>query len=163
MATTDPLTGIFNRRRFFERLDSEWSRCRRRACAMSILMLDIDEFKQVNDAHGHAVGDSVLRSLVGAAADLLRSEDVFARLGGEEFAVLLPEIAEDGATTVAERLRSHLSQVRVDSPSGTVRCTVSIGVAEARLAKESPDATLKRADDALYQAKAAGRDQVCVG
>ncbi len=163
LATTDPLTGIYNRRRFFEKLEKEWSRARRHSRSLTIIMFDLDLFKQVNDTHGHAVGDSVLCALVKAAEQLLRGEDVFARIGGEEFAILLPEINLEGATAVAERLREHLAEVEVMAPDGPVRCTVSIGVAQGRLAKESPDATLKRADDALYRAKDAGRNRVCVG
>ncbi len=162
LATTDPLTGIYNRRRFFEKLEKEWSRARRHAHPLTVMMFDLDFFKQVNDTHGHAVGDTVLVALVDAAAKLLRGEDVFARLGGEEFAILLPEIALEGTTAVAERMRRHLAEVDVTAPDGPIRCTVSIGVAQGRLAQESPDAALKRADDALYRAKETGRNRVCV-
>ncbi len=163
LATTDPLTGICNRRRFFERLELEWSRARRHSRPMSILMFDLDHFKKVNDTHGHAVGDSVLKDLCAEADDLLRSEDVLARLGGEEFAVILPEIDRRTAETVAERLRQRLAAVEVTAPEGVVRCTVSIGVIQCRLAHESLDVALKRVDDALYRAKRSGRNLVCSG
>ncbi len=163
LATTDPLTGICNRRRFFERLELEWSRARRHSRPMSILMFDLDHFKRVNDTHGHAVGDSVLKDLCKEADDLLRSEDVLARLGGEEFAVILPEIDRKTAEAVAERLRQRLASVEVAAPEGVVRCTVSIGVIQCRLAHESLDVALKRVDDALYRAKRSGRNLVCSG
>ena len=163
LATTDPLTGICNRRRFFERLELEWSRARRHSRPMSILMFDLDHFKRVNDTHGHAVGDSVLKDLCKEADDLLRSEDVLARLGGEEFAVILPEIDRTTAEAVAERLRKRLASVEIAAPEGVVRCTVSIGVIQCRLAHESLDVALKRVDDALYRAKKSGRNLVCSG
>lgn len=163
LATTDPLTGISNRRLFFERLELEWSRSRRHSRPLSILMFDLDHFKRINDTHGHAVGDSVLKGLCAAADDVLRSEDVLARLGGEEFAVILPEIDRATAESVAERLRQRLAAVEVEAPEGLVRCTVSIGVIQCRLAQESLDIALKRVDDALYRAKNSGRNLVCSG
>lgn len=163
LATTDPLTGIANRRRFFDQLEVELARARRHGRSLSLIMVDIDHFKRVNDQHGHAVGDTTLRALVEAMLEVLRSEDLVARLGGEEFAAILPEVDADGAMAVAERLRSRLATVEINAPEGTVRCTVSIGVAQARPAHESPERTLKRADDALYGAKRAGRDRVVRG
>jgi len=163
LATTDPLTGISNRRRFFERLELEWSRARRHSRPLSILMFDLDHFKRINDTHGHAVGDSVLIGLCGQAGEILRSEDVLARLGGEEFAVILPEIDRQTAEGVAERLRLGLAAVEVTAPEGAIRCTVSIGVIQCRLAHESLDVALKRVDDELYRAKRSGRNMVCSG
>ncbi len=163
LATTDPLTGISNRRRFFERLELEWSRARRHSRPLSILMFDLDHFKRINDTHGHAVGDSVLTGLCAQADEILRSEDVLARLGGEEFAVILPEIDRQTAEAVAERLRQGLAAVEVSAPEGVIRCTVSIGVIQCRLAHESLDVALKRVDDELYRAKRSGRNLVCSG
>lgn len=163
LATTDPLTGIFNRRRFFERLELEWSRARRHSRPLSLLMFDLDHFKKINDTHGHAVGDSVLKDLCKEADDLLRSEDVLARLGGEEFAIILPEIDRKTAENVAERLRQRLASVETSAPEGVIRCTVSVGVVQCRLAHESLDVALKRVDDALYRAKRSGRNLVCSG
>lgn len=163
LATTDPLTGISNRRRFFERLELEWSRARRHSRPLSILMFDLDHFKRINDTHGHAVGDSVLTDLCAQADEILRSEDVLARLGGEEFAVILPEIDRQTAEAVAERLRKGLAAVEVSAPEGVIRCTVSIGVIQCRLAHESLDVALKRVDDELYRAKRSGRNLVCSG
>ncbi len=162
LATTDPLTGIANRRSFFDRLETEWARARRHTRRLSLLTFDIDHFKRVNDAHGHAIGDAVLKSLVQAAQSLLRVEDTLARLGGEEFAVILPEVDREGARVVGERLRERLAEVEVAVPDGVVSCTVSVGVAQARPAHESPDRALQRADDALYAAKEAGRNTVIV-
>jgi diguanylate cyclase (GGDEF)-like protein/PAS domain S-box-containing protein len=162
LATTDPLTGIANRRSFFDRLETEWARARRHTRRLSLLTFDIDHFKRVNDAHGHASGDAVLMALVAAAQSLLRVEDTLARLGGEEFAVILPEVDREGARVVGERLRERLAEVRVPVPEGIVTCTVSVGVAQARPAHESPDRALQRADDALYAAKEAGRNTVIV-
>ena len=163
LATTDPLTGIANRRSFFDRLETEWARARRHNRRLSLLTFDIDHFKRVNDAHGHASGDAVLNALVEAAKSVLRAEDTLARLGGEEFAVILPEVDGDGARVVGERLRQRLAEVEVTVPDGVVRCTVSVGVAQARPVHESPDRALRRADDALYAAKDAGRNAVIVG
>ena len=163
LATTDPLTGLNNRRRFFEILEREWARSRRHSRPMSILMFDLDHFKNINDIHGHAVGDSVLVCLTAAAKDVLRSEDILGRLGGEEFAVVLPEADRSTAEAIAERLRQRLGGISVDAPEGTVRCTISVGVIQCRLAHESLDVALKRADDALYRAKRSGRNMVCTG
>ncbi len=163
LATTDPLTGIANRRRFFECLELEWSRGRRHSRPLSILMFDLDHFKKINDTHGHAVGDSVLKGLCAEANKILRSEDIFARLGGEEFAVILPEIDRKTAEAVAERLRQGLAAVEVAAPEGVIRCTISIGVIQCRLAQESLDVALKRVDDELYRAKRSGRNLVCAG
>jgi len=163
LATTDPLTGLCNRRLFFERLELEWGRARRHSRPLSVLMFDLDHFKNINDVHGHAVGDSVLTCLTAEAQDVLRSEDVLGRLGGEEFAVILPETDRSTGETIAERLRRRLAAVNVDAPEGQVRCTVSVGVVQCRLAHESLDVALKRADDALYHAKRSGRNMVCAG
>lgn len=163
LATTDPLTGINNRRSFFDTYEREWSRARRLSRPLALLMFDVDHFKRVNDQHGHAVGDEVLRALVVPAGDLLRGEDTLARLGGEEFVVLLPGVEESGAEVVADRLRQSLSEVRVKAPEGTACCTVSVGVVQCRLVKESPDGALKRVDEALYAAKRGGRNRVVVG
>ncbi len=104
-----------------------------------------------------------MKDLCKEANDLLRSEDVLARLGGEEFAVILPEIDRTTAEAVAERLRKRLASVEIAAPEGVVRCTVSIGVIQCRLAHESLDVALKRVDDALYRAKKSGRNLVCSG
>lgn len=160
LATTDSLTGIFNRRKFFEELEREWSRARRHTRPLSLIMFDVDYFKLVNDTHGHAVGDLVLKRLVEESRKSLRSEDIFCRLGGEEFGVILPEVTLDGARVLAERIRVDLEAMEVELSNGVVGCTVSLGVADCDLAGESMDRALKRVDDALYDAKKSGRNRV---
>jgi len=162
LATTDSLTGIFNRRKFFEELEKEWSRARRHSRPLSLIMFDIDHFKAVNDNFGHSIGDNVLCALVEKTQELLRSEDIFCRLGGEEFGILLPEVPLDGAEILAERIREALEDVVTLTPDGNVSCTVSLGVAQCRPISESMDHALKRTDDALYEAKRAGRNRVKV-
>jgi len=160
LATTDSLTGILNRRKFFEEMEKEWSRARRHSRSLSLIMCDLDEFKSINDLHGHAVGDRVLQGLVTKTNELLRSEDLFARLGGEEFCILLPEVKLEGAGILAERIRAALEDLEIESPSCTISCTVSFGVVACQLALESIDRALQRADDALYEAKRRGRNRV---
>jgi len=162
LATTDPLTGAFNRRHFFEHFDTEWARARRHRRPLSVLMIDIDDFKDVNDRYGHAVGDVALKAVVEILQHVLRTEDVLARMGGDEFAALLAENDLEGARVTAERVRDGLTSARIASPDGSFSLTVSIGVAQCMLDSGSPDACLNRADHALYAAKHAGRDTVRV-
>lgn len=163
-AQTDALTGLCNRRHFYTLGRRELARCARTGAPLSLLMLDIDHFKSVNDSHGHETGDQALVALAGACAPELRENDVLARLGGEEFAVLLPDTGIATARHVAERLRAALAGLSLRSSAGaSLGFTVSIGVscAQAWTADEL-DAMLRRADAALYRAKAAGRNQVMV-
>ncbi|OPY93058.1 MAG: Response regulator PleD [Syntrophaceae bacterium PtaU1.Bin231] len=160
-AHTDPLTGVGNRRHFFEEAARELSRSRRNDKPLAMLMLDIDRFKGINDAYGHDAGDAVLRALCATSLATVRTIDVFARIGGEEFAVLLPETAVKEAEPVAERLRARLAVTPVDLPGGkSVSFTVSVGVSAMRPGEDSCEEILKRADKALYEAKAAGRNRV---
>jgi diguanylate cyclase (GGDEF)-like protein/PAS domain S-box-containing protein len=156
-AQTDPLTGLFNRRGFLEQLGKAVNskRERERGC---LALFDIDYFKRVNDGHGHAAGDQVLREFAFAAVTELRDEDVIGRIGGEEFAVLLRGASLDQAVAVCERFRARVAGMEVDTPTGVkVGVTVSIGVAaiEPGLAQ---DELLRIADEALYRAKRAGRN-----
>jgi diguanylate cyclase (GGDEF)-like protein len=128
-----------------------------------VLVVDVDHFKAVNDEHGHAVGDAVLIELVGLVRGLLRAEDLLARIGGEEFAAVLPEIDQAGAERAAQRIRRRVAAREFLDRTEGLRLTVSIGVARCQIEDETPDESLKRADDALYAAKAAGRNRVCVG
>lgn len=155
MATTDALTGVLNRRRFYELLDDELQRAARYDERFSLIMLDIDHFKRVNDTFGHAVGDAVLKSLAGVVQVALRANDSLSRWGGEEFVVLAPETGREEALRLAERLRERVSDEAFPA-AGTV--TVSLGVAEHRHG-ESGDALLNRVDEALYRAKENGRDR----
>ena len=161
MATTDPLTGLWNRRRFMELSEGELSRMRRYGRPVSVLMLDIDHFKSINDTHGHAAGDEALCQLAGLCRSALRETDHLGRLGGEEFAVLLPETGLDEAADVAERLRRRLADSAFPLSCGvTLRMTASIGVASCADDDTTIDRALGRADHALYRAKNNGRNQV---
>jgi diguanylate cyclase (GGDEF)-like protein/PAS domain S-box-containing protein len=162
LATTDDLTGTLNRRAFFAAAEQEMERAVRYGNAVSVVMFDLDHFKQVNDSHGHAVGDQALREAATALRASLRDVDILGRLGGEEFAVLLPETPLAGAVEVAERLRHAISAIRIPLEGGRppLTLTASLGVAE-RLAEEiTVDKVLARADLALYRAKADGRNRV---
>ncbi|WP_243544895.1 PAS domain S-box protein [Pseudodesulfovibrio tunisiensis] len=160
MATVDALTGAWNRRQFFVRGEQEFNRFRRYKGPLALFMIDIDHFKRINDTHGHLAGDCVLKALSGFAMHTLRDTDVFARVGGEEFAVLLPELDLENALAVAERLRSGLKGLRTSSETETIVFTVSIGVTLADPSDSDIEAALARADRALYQAKDNGRDRV---
>jgi diguanylate cyclase (GGDEF)-like protein len=161
-AHTDVLTGLANRRHFFESAEAELARAKRYAIPLSLLMLDIDHFKEVNDAHGHRTGDRVLQQLARTCLEVLRTVDVVGRVGGEEFAVLLPETALEGAVEVAERLRQAIAEAEVARDEGVpLRITVSIGVATLD-DNANLDTLMSRADAALYDAKHHGRDRVRV-
>ncbi|MCB1887322.1 MAG: sensor domain-containing diguanylate cyclase [Rhodocyclaceae bacterium] len=163
LASRDPLTGLANRRAFDIHLGSEWRRGRNSAHELSVLMLDVDRFKQYNDRYGHLQGDTCLRSvasvLAGAAA---RTGDLVSRYGGEEFVLVLPGTTNQGARVVAQRILGAVSALRIphaDSPHDQV-LTVSIGVATGDPGVISQEALIARADSALYRAKHAGRNCV---
>ncbi|HSL56261.1 MAG TPA: diguanylate cyclase [Acidimicrobiales bacterium] len=159
LADTDDLTGALSRRRFLALASEEIVRSARHRRDLSLLMLDLDHFKRVNDTHGHATGDRVLRAFAVACGEVLRTTDRFARLGGEEFAVLLPETDAEGAVQLAERLRGATAELRVETAGPPVQLTVSVGVACWK-PDDTLDGLLRRADQRLYRAKAAGRDRV---
>jgi diguanylate cyclase (GGDEF)-like protein len=158
-AEHDHLTGAWSRRAFFGLAEREHERARLGG-ALSVLVFDVDHFKAINDSHGHAVGDQVLADIVLRTENVIRSLDACARLGGEEFGVLLPDTAGDTALAVAHRLRAALEQ-SVTAGAATVPYTVSVGLASLE-AGESLAGLLKRADAALYAAKAGGRNRLCV-
>lgn len=173
MAHTDELTGIHNRRRFFELGQQEMARACRHGHPVALLMIDLDHFKAVNDEHGHPGGDQVLRAFVRTARTVMRQSDVFARVGGEEFAALLPYANSEGAQTIADRLLRQIRASLVQLDSGvTVRYSVSVGVAVIDSpaadsaaatqadAAELVNALVRTADHALYTAKSMGRDRV---
>ena len=160
LATTDELTGLYNRRHFLASAASEWSRFKRYAHPLSVLMVDIDHFKQVNDRYGHAVGDEAISEVGKACLDGERRSDIVGRLGGEEFAILLPETNLAYAETVAERIRKKIAARPIATSNATFKVTASIGVAEASAGMPALDALMKAADQALYQAKAQGRNRV---
>lgn len=160
LATTDPLTEQLNRRSFMERANEAWSRFERYGRPCSTIMLDLDHFKRVNDTHGHKAGDKVLRALAKTVESVLREVDSLGRVGGEEFAVLLPETDAESALQAAERIRTKVEKMEVPFDGEIICVTVSLGVACARESDSEFDDILRRADEALYRAKDAGRNQV---
>lgn len=163
MANTDSLTGVGNRRWFEAQGRREIERAFRQKEPLCLLIFDVDHFKRINDTHGHDAGDQVLRFISAQMQGGLRGVDLLARLGGEEFIVMLPSTALAEARQVAERLRAQLERSEVEIGAGqSVRVTVSAGISELRGAAHDLDGLLKDADEALYRAKRAGRNQVCV-
>jgi diguanylate cyclase (GGDEF)-like protein len=160
LATIDSLTGMLARRRFLEIAQREFSRAHRYERPTVIAALDIDNFKQVNDTHGHAMGDTVLRECCVAWLTILREQDFLGRVGGEEFCAILPETALDGARSVAERLRQVTAALRFGSGETEFAVTVSIGLAGVTSADEQLGQVMERADQALYAAKNGGRNRV---
>ena len=164
LALTDPLTQTHNRRALMERLTSELERARRYALHLSVLMVDLDHFKAINDSYGHVVGDEVLRGVSRVLQREARAVDVVARFGGEEFLVVLPETGEEGAVALAERIRARVEETPpvTGGEYGWLRVTVSIGVATVPSPRvNSPEELIAVADEALYRAKAQGRNRVC--
>jgi diguanylate cyclase (GGDEF)-like protein len=162
LAAIDPLTGVSNRRQFDILGQAELARCQRYLRPLSLLLLDIDHFKDVNDSLGHDAGDWVLKHLAEILTWSKRDADLVARIGGEEFAILLPETGQQAARTVAERLSELVRSFSFSVNGEKLRVTVSIGVAEATQSTPGIEALLRNADHALYQAKRAGRDRVVV-
>ncbi len=162
-STRDPLTGAFNRRYFFQRLELEVGYARRHGTSLGVLMIDVDHFKSVNDTHGHAGGDLLLCAIRQAIADRVRAEDMLTRYGGEEFALLLRETPLALAFLLAERIRLNVERLAVPHAGETLRATVSIGVADlGECDKAAPaEALVKRADERMYRAKSLGRNRVC--
>jgi diguanylate cyclase (GGDEF)-like protein len=161
LANTDTLTGLANRRHFVETADREFSRARRYGHPLSVLMLDIDKFKTINDRWGHPTGDRVIQELAQLTGSVIRGQDLCGRLGGDEFALILPETGASGAQLIAERLRARAQAsrtVRADE-GAVVGFTVSIGIASLSPQDSSFDALLQRADKELYQAKQGGRNR----
>jgi diguanylate cyclase (GGDEF)-like protein len=159
-ALRDPLTLQYNRRYLDTTLPREFNRCQREQAALSVLMIDIDHFKHVNDTHGHPAGDEVLRRLGRLLADSARSHDVVCRYGGEEFLVLLPQMPRAAAVERAEQIRQRFAHLSFTDVSPALYCTVSIGVATYPDHGHSPDTLVRSADRALYAAKDAGRNRV---
>ncbi len=160
LMTVDGLTQIFNRRYFNEALEREVNRAKRYERVLSLIAFDIDHFKDVNDTHGHLVGDNLLRHLASGVKSRLRREDIFARTGGEEFAILLPEVAVEGARITAEKVRAIVESTPLKYENEIVRCTVSLGISVMLPEDASPEELYKRADERLYEAKQGGRNRV---
>jgi diguanylate cyclase (GGDEF)-like protein/PAS domain S-box-containing protein len=165
LATTDPLTGLANRRHLIERAERELLRLQRFGNPFSLMTLDIDHFKRINDTYGHASGDRALCALAATCIGLLREIDMVGRMGGEEFTIVLPETAGDEAMLVADRIRRGIADIRCDSDTTGVDfgLKVSIGVVECSADETRIEQPLARADHALYEAKAAGRNRVVRG
>jgi diguanylate cyclase (GGDEF)-like protein len=160
LAATDPLTGVPNRRYFLETGNQEVERVRRFGVAASVVMIDLDHFKAINDKYGHAVGDETLKYVTQVCKKSLRQIDVLARIGGEEFVVMLPSTDETGAARVAEKLRRAVSGTLVKDGPIRLSITASFGVAEVRPGDQTVDEGIARADLALYAAKRSGRNCV---
>jgi diguanylate cyclase (GGDEF)-like protein/PAS domain S-box-containing protein len=162
LASTDPLTGLFNRRVFLEQLEQELAKVARLPNYSAVLlMLDLDFFKRINDTYGHATGDEMLKAFADITRNNSRTIDVPARLGGEEFAILLCGTNQNDAVTVAERLREQVAGIVFEHKMGLVRITVSIGGAALSVNDTNVEAVLHRADAALYEAKDRGRNRTC--
>lgn len=164
LAMRDELTGLYNRRRFMECSDQEYGRLKRQtAYEVGTLMLDLDRFKLVNDTYGHAAGDQMLKGFADTVQRQLRENDLFGRLGGEEFAILLPHTDLQGCERVAEKVRAAVEAMRIPLESGeTLTITTSVGLTMMHKEDTRPDGALARADKALYQAKHSGRNRVVV-
>lgn len=160
LAVRDELTGLYNRRHLLAELEAELDRARSDGAPLTLVLLDIDHFKSVNDRFGHAVGDDLLTAMARALAQGVRPGDTVARVGGEEFVVLLPGVGTRQAVPYAELLRRRCSTVLVDTRDGPLSATVSLGVATFPECGRTSTALLQGADDALYQAKGSGRDRV---
>jgi diguanylate cyclase (GGDEF)-like protein len=160
LMTMDALTQTHNRRYFNEALERECQRAQRYRRALSLILFDIDHFKQINDTYGHVAGDSVLRQLSLVVKPRLRSQDVLARVGGEEFSVLLPEVEAPGALVAAEKVRRLVEGARFLIDAKEFSCTVSVGVSTFSAQMTSPGALYDAADKNLYEAKRGGRNRV---
>lgn len=160
LAATDQLTGLYNRRVMIERLDVEHARFQRSGQRYAIIMMDLDHFKAINDTHGHHAGDDVLREVAARLQQSVRGTDTLARMGGEEFLLLLPMNDTDGALIHAGRIRKHMAAAPVKTTAGDIAITISLGVAEVFHSDQGANTVISRADAALYRAKAAGRNRV---
>ncbi|WP_223646418.1 GGDEF domain-containing protein [Corallococcus sp. EGB] len=161
LTTMDGLTQIYNRRYFDEQVDREISRSRRYERVLSLVMFDLDHFKEVNDTYGHLAGDSVLKQLASTVRTRIRREDVFARYGGEEFALLLPEINLAGARQLAEKVRKLVERQRFEFDKQVIPVTLSVGVATLEPHHREPAELVRAADERLFEAKSQGRNRVC--
>jgi diguanylate cyclase (GGDEF)-like protein len=159
LAETDDLTGIWNKRYFRRQLPQEVERARVYALPLSLLIFDLDDFKQINDSFGHTVGDVVLSELCGAVREMLRPPDVFARFGGDEFAVILPHTDLGGARSAADRILQKVNNLTIPADEeGSIRCAISIGIADYRPGDSAQD-LVRRADEKLYLSKRAGKNR----
>jgi diguanylate cyclase (GGDEF)-like protein len=161
LACSDGLTGLNNRRHFLVLANNEWARFQRYKRPLALLMTDIDKFKSVNDTHGHDVGDEVIKAVAGILQESKRTTDIVGRLGGEEFAMVLPEATLDSAVQAAERFKQLVANRVISAGDQRVSVTISLGVASADEQTSGIDEMLKQSDVALYEAKQTGRNRVC--
>ena len=161
LAMTDDLTGVNNRRAFYDLVRPIWSSGLRKKREMCVIMIDADKFKNINDSYGHAIGDEVLKSLSSILFDNVREGDIFARWGGEEFIVFLPETSLSAATEIAERFRELTSSIKLDMLDESIPVTISVGVAHNIGENIEIDELILTADKYLYVAKEKGRNRVC--
>lgn len=160
LAATDALTGISNRRHFMDLANKEFNRSKRYGHPLSILALDIDHFKSINDNYGHQAGDKVLESISACCQSLLSATDVFGRLGGEEFSILLPEANTQSAQEMAQRVLDSVANLSVEYEGKLITFTTSIGISEVSDDSKSLEALMQHSDQALYQAKHNGRNRM---
>jgi diguanylate cyclase (GGDEF)-like protein len=160
MAITDGLTGLFNHKHFHKRLSRELGRFQRTSRPLSLLLMDIDFFKKINDTYGHPAGDEVLRGVAGIVMETIREVDVAARYGGEEFAAVLIDTDKRGAARLAERLRKNIQKTRFEAEGHTISVTASIGISSCGEDAEQTEEIIALADRALYRAKEGGRNRV---
>ena len=161
LATTDPLTGVLNRRHFFELAKQEFDRSQRYDRKISIILFDVDHFKEINDTYGHIAGDQLLQTIVERFIRNLRQMDIFGRYGGDEFVILLPETNTDQARLAAERLHQIVTSDPVETSRGIIPIQISIGVASLENSDDMENLLIKT-DQALYKAKETGRNRVVV-
>jgi diguanylate cyclase (GGDEF)-like protein len=159
LANTDSLTEAMSRRYFYEESKREIARVQRNGTELNCAVIDIDHVKSINDSYGHDVGDLVLQRVVATCKSVLRASDCIGRLGGEEFAAMLPDASRDAALEVVERMRRAVAGMVVEVPTGKIGVTVSIGLATRNDAESNIEPVLQRADAAVYKAKASGRNR----
>jgi diguanylate cyclase (GGDEF)-like protein len=158
LATVDDLTKFLNRRQFLDSFEAEFKRAQSHGCPLSVMMIDADDFKRINDRHGHAAGDNVLRTMAERCRTVVRKSDIVGRLGGEEFAIVLVDTDLSDAVPTAERLRRTVADESFKVDGDSLQLTVSIGIAALHQQQDDPDDLLRLADRALYAAKDRGRN-----